>query len=181
MAVRLPALPTGAKTLRISTTLEVYFDRVFVAHEQACPDAVITEHPLATAELTNEGFPRRITHAQHRPEYVDADRAPFWDTRHPAGFYTAFGRCDELVADEDGALVIIGPGEDVVLRYQYAKIPAKYDIWTRRYVINAVGWCKDMDLYTDTRDSIEPLPASPKTNRSAKDAHRFSTRWMSGK
>jgi hypothetical protein len=53
--------------------------------------------------------------------------------------------------------------------------------WTRRYVLEARGWCKDMDLYTRDGDTVEPLPAHPRTAAAAALQQRFTTRYASGR
>jgi hypothetical protein len=57
----------------------------------------------------------------------------------------------------DGALAIFGPGEELQLEFEASQPPLNPG-WTRRYVLQARGWCKDMDLYTRDGDTVEPLP-----------------------
>lgn len=180
MSAPIPGLPEGATQLRIRTTLEIYFDRIFVAQAEDCPAARVTELQMASAELREVGFPHRINHAQRRPDYDYSDRAPLWDTRHPEGWYTAFGPCDELISREDGALAIIGPGEEVHVEWISTK-DMHPDGWSRRYVLDSKGWCKDMDLYTRTRDTIEPMPVAPENDHAEALMRDSRTRWRSGR
>jgi hypothetical protein len=54
--------------------------------------------------------------------------------------------------------------------------------WTRVYVIETHGWCKDMDLYTRTGDTIEPVPGRGKRDRCVDRLHRlYNTRYLSGR
>jgi hypothetical protein len=104
----------------------------------------------------------RNTGPQHQPGYDYERRAPLWDTRVQAGHYTEFGRVDELIAAQDGALAIIGPGEEIEVEFS-AELPELPAGWTRRFVLETHGWAKDMDLYTRDRDTLAPLPV-PGTN-----------------
>jgi hypothetical protein len=103
-----------------------------------------------------------------------------WDARHPAGLYTAEGAMTELLATDDGALAIIGPGDEVHLEFAPPWTPLGPG-WTRRYVLEARGWCKDMDVYTKDGDTVEPLPAHPGTASAAALQRRFTTRYASGR
>jgi hypothetical protein len=112
------------------------------------------------------------------PHYDDDARAPLDDTRHQRGWYTEFGNIDPLVADEDHAVAIFGPGEAVVLDFAAPSSSAP-DGWTRRVVLELRGWCKDMDLYTLDGETIEPLPG--KNTAARRRLHpRFNTRYASG-
>jgi len=180
MSVRIPELPTGATSLRMRTTLEIYFDRVFIAYSETCDQVRVRELALSGASVDVVGFPRRIDHAQRRPDYDYADRAPLWDTRHPEGWYTSLGPCAPLLEREDGALAIIGPGEEVDLRFHaiLEELPANA---RRRFVLDTKGWCKDMDLYTRGADSIMPMPAVGIDEDARELQAEYSVRWVGGK
>lgn len=180
MALPLPPLPRGTRRLRLRTNQEIYWDRLAVAWAEPSP---AREHalPLASAEVGVMGFPLRTTGPQRQPSYDLARIAPLWDTRIPAGLYTAFGRVDELVASDDDALAIIGPGEQIQLEFE-AALPPLPPGWTRRFVLEAHGWAKDMDLYTRDGDTVGPLPVSGKdpARRDRLNA-RYNTRFASGR
>jgi Tfp pilus assembly protein PilF len=180
MAVPLAHLPEGTRSLRLRTNQEIYWDRVSVAWAE--PAAAVQHRlPLATAEVGPMGFPRRSTGPQRQPSYDLGRIAPLWDTRIQSGFYTAFGRVDELVADDDDALAIIGPGEQVHLEFD-AALPPLAQGWTRRFVLETHGWAKDMDLYTRDGDSIGPLPVTGKdVARRDRLNNKYNTRFASGR
>jgi hypothetical protein len=134
--------------------------------------------PLRAAQLESDGFARRTTGPQREPHYDDGARLPLDDTRHPRGWYTEFGRIDPLVADEDSAVAIFGPGEAVVLDFAAPASPVS-EGWTRRLVLELRGWCKDMDLYTLDGDTIEPLPGKHTAARTRLHP-RFNTRYAAG-
>jgi hypothetical protein len=157
MSVPLGRLPAGTRELRIRTTQEIYWDRLAVAYVEPGVGATARALPLISARLAAGGFPRRETHEWRRPSYDYDRRVPLWDTRHLKGRYTATGPVTELLASADGALAIFGPGEELQLEFDASQPPLTPG-WTRRYVLQAHGWCKDMDLYTRDGDTVEPLP-----------------------
>ena len=75
------------------------------------------------------------------------------------GLYTEFGDVRELLARDDGALVVFGSGEEVA--FDFASPAAAQPGTTRRYVIETRGWCKDMDLFTRDGETVDPLPVGP--------------------
>ncbi|HEX4596629.1 MAG TPA: FG-GAP-like repeat-containing protein, partial [Burkholderiaceae bacterium] len=137
MAVPLSQLPAGTRALRLSTNQEIYWDRLAVAWAEAAA-AVKHELPLADAEVGPMGFPRPSLGPQRQPSYDFGRIAPLWDTRIQSGFYTAFGKVDELVAEDDDALAIIGPGEQIHLEFE-AALPPLEQGWTRRFVLETHG------------------------------------------
>lgn len=179
MAVPLPALPAGTTRLRLTTTLEVYWDHLAVAVAEPCPAACRHELPLIAARLVRCGFPRRTVGPQRQPFYDYAHRSPRSDMRHLPGVYTRFGPVHELVQATDNALAVFGAGEEVHLEFMACSRPVEPS-WSRRYVLEADGWCKDMDLYTQHGESVEPLPVDPnvRTTPRRKALHaRYHTRW----
>lgn len=178
MALPLPGLPRGTTALRLRTTQEIYWDRVAVVYEEPLPQARVTTLPLEAATLASGGFARRTTGPQRAPFYDYDQRLPLDDTRHQRGWYTAFGDARPLVAAHDDAVAIFGPGEEV--RLSFTTPPdAPPAGWTRRLVLDARGWCKDMDMYTRDGETIAPLPGRDTAARRALHA-RFNTRYASG-
>jgi hypothetical protein len=178
MALPLPPLPPGTTALRLRTSQEIYWDRIAVVYAEPLPDARRQVLPMRAARLESDGFAKRTTGAQRAPHYDDDARAPLADTRHQRGWYTEFGTIDPLVADEDHAVAIFGPGEAVVLDFEAPSSSAPQG-WTRRLVLELRGWCKDMDLYTLDGETIEPLPGTMTAAR-ARLHPRFNTRYASG-
>src|SRR5262249_1116499 len=178
MSVPLGRLPRGTRALRLSTTQEIYWDRLAVGYAAPAPFAATTVLPLTSASLAQTGFAHRDVHAQRRPSYDYDRRAPLWDARHQRGTYTALGSVTDLVAASDGAVAIVGPGEEVHLTFS-AALPPLRPGWTRRFVLDARGWCKDMDLYTRDGDTVAPLPG--RRAPAADDLQRrYTTRYESG-
>jgi hypothetical protein len=179
MSVPLGRLPRGTKELRLRTTQEIYWDRLAVAYALAEAPQVKQALPLEAARLASNGFPRREMHDGRRPSYDYDRRAALWDTRHLKGRYTAEGPIGDLLAAEDDAVAIFGPGEELHLEFAAPPQPPKAG-WTRRFVLETRGWCKDMDLYTKDSDTVEPLPGS-RGPIAAQLQARYTTRYQSGR
>lgn len=179
MAYPLPPLPSGTNALRLRTSQEIYWDRIAVVYAEPPPASVRRQRlPMRSATLGAVGFARRSTGPQRTPSYDDERRAPLGDTRHPRGWYTEFGAVAPLVAHEDGALAILGPGEAVDVAFEVPASPPPAG-WTRQLVLEARGWCKDMDLLTRDGETIEPLPGVDTPAR--RQLHpRFNTRYAAG-
>ncbi len=180
MSVPLPDLPAGTTKLRIRTNQEIYWDRISVAYAEPCPEAVRYELALHSAELSNVGFAHRTTATQRLPHYDYQHRRPLFDTRHMTGNYTAFGPVSELVYETDNALAIFGPGEEIDLAFD-AIVGEPLDDWTRCFVFETRGWCKDMDLYTRDGETVGPLPTAGAVTLQRDRFHRrYNTRYESG-
>lgn len=181
MSVPLKALPPGASALRLRTNMEIYWDRIAVAFAESSPEARRRMLPLRAARVAKTGFAQRTTFAQRRPHYDYGRRSPFWDTKYMAGLYTRLGPVEELVAEVDDALAIIGAGEEVHLEFA-----ALNDVppagWKRYFVLETNGWAKDMDLYTKDGETVGPLPATGKPGDRREILHaRYNTRYQSGR
>jgi hypothetical protein len=181
MVLPLPRLPDGTRSLRLSTNQEIYWDRVAVAWAEPCSDARREVLVPVEASLEYVGFPARSTGVQRVPHYDYGRRAPLWDTRYQRGFYTDFGPATPLVEEADDALAIFAAGEEIHLAFPAAAAPPS-EGWQRLYVLETVGWCKDMDLYTRDGDTVGPLPARGRDLDHRERLHaRFNTRFESGR
>ncbi len=181
MALPLSALPAGTEALRLRTNMEIYWDRIAVAFAEPPPRGLRHQVlDIGEARLGKPGFPKRITWAQNRPDFRYDLRKPFWDTRYMAGWYTRLGPVTELVARHDDAVAIFGPGEEIELRFPAPAAPPPAG-WTRRYVLEARGWAKDMDLFTKDGETLAPLPHSGQDPREARRLHQqYNLRYLAG-
>lgn len=199
MSVPLENLPPNTTQLRISTNQEIYFDRIAIAFAEPLPaSAARHDLKLEEAKVIQSGFAKRTTGAQRQPYYDYARRSPYWDTRYQRGFYTRIGPMTELVREHDEALAIFGPGEEVHMEFAADLPPIAFTLgassesadsegrWTRVFVLQLRGWCKDMDLFTKDGETIEPLPMSRQLSadelRHRDQLHeRYNTRYESGR
>ena len=180
MALPLPSLPEGTTALRLSSNMEIYWDRLQVVYESE-PDHF--DHKVIKPEIarvTRPGFPKRTNVAQKVPMYDYEDRSPFWDTKFQRGFYTALGEATPLVADTDGAVAIIGGGEEIHL--EFAALPPTSGDIKRYFVLDFRGWAKDMDLYTEHGETVGPIPTPDFVDKSKRDLlhARYNVRFQEG-
>ena len=183
MALPLPDLPAGTDALRISSNMEIYWDRVRVVMEEPLPIVMPPALRPVDARVGRTGFARRTTGAQRVPHYDYEARAPYWDAKYQRGFYTSFGDAAPLVADIDSAVAIIGSGEEIHLEFRAGLPPAPGD--RRFFAIEFYGWAKDMDLYTQHGDTVAPLPllddtAAAALGRRARLHARYNVRFQAG-
>ncbi len=156
IALPLPDLPAGTTALRLKSNMEIYWDRLRVVAEETSPGALATTLAPAAARVARTGFAKRTTGPQRLPHYDYDARAPYWDAKVQRGFYTALGDALELARERDGALAIIGSGEEVHLEFPAMDEPKPGQ--RRYFAVRFHGWAKDMDLYTRDGDTVAPLP-----------------------
>lgn len=177
----LGALPEGTTALRLKTNQEIYWDKLVVAEAEL--DVPMQTHHLALlgAMVSKTGFPVRTDRSQRVPSYDYNQREPFWDAEYQEGFYTALGPASELVQEHDNNLAIIGPGDELELRFDSA-LPALRKGWTRTFVVDLKGWAKDMDLYTRDGQTLSPLPVDPAVPAGNRELESvFNTRFQVGR
>ncbi len=156
MALPLPVLPKGTNALRLSSNLEIYWDRIRVVRASDQLDAMSKRIRPEKAIVRTSGFAHRTTGPQRTPYYDYDKRHTNGDAKLATGFYTVTGNATELVFDTDSAIAIIGSGEEVHLEFE-VPLPPK-DGYRRFYALEFQGWAKDMDLYTEEGDTVDPLP-----------------------
>ena len=74
------------------------------------------------------------------------------------GTYTRYGDVLPLLEKADDRFVIFGSGEEVMLDFDAARLPALSDGWQRDYFFYANGFVKDMDFYEADALTVHPLP-----------------------
>ena len=185
ISVPLDRLPAGCTQLRIRTNQEIYWDRLAVAWAEPCPAAQRHDLALGAADLHFAGFPQRTIGPQRQTTFDYDRRTPVDDVRYLTGYYTRFGDVLELLAATDDAVATIGSGEEIDL--SFAALPENLSPdWTRRYVLEVRGWCKDTDLFTKDGETVEPLPTRPNASaddrrRRAELHRRYFTRFEAGR
>jgi tetratricopeptide (TPR) repeat protein len=144
---------------RITTSMRIYWDRIFLAEVGASPEPRITRLSPAYADLHARGYPREHSPDGKQPlvyDYNLMDRTfPF---RNLAGSYTRFGAVTELLEEADDRFVIFGRGEELTLKFKATGLPHLPRGWKRSFVLYTNGYCKDMDPNTAFPDTVEPLP-----------------------
>ena len=157
MSFPLPDLPDGADALRFRSNLEIYWDHLRVVRAESLRDVSATRVSPNRALVRASGFARRTTGLQRTPYYDYNNRLTRGDAKHAAGFYTSMGDAIELVGETDSAMAIVGSGEEIHLEFKVPDSPKSG--YRRFYALEFQGWAKDMDLYTERGDTVEPLPS----------------------
>jgi tetratricopeptide (TPR) repeat protein len=180
MALPVPraSLPDGTTALRMRMNVELYLDSVRLVEREPLPAAPV-ELTLSRASLASVGFAKWSIGPQKQPFYDRGRLLPLWDCRVQRGLYTEFGDVRELLARDDGALVVFGSGEEVAFDFA-SPAPAKPGT-VRRYVLETRGWCKDMDLFTRDGETVDPLPVEPVDDKARELMKATRTRPGGGK
>lgn len=116
--------------------------------------------PMASSELHYRGFSREMPRTRHEPhwyDYTTVSTEPAWPPLR--GKYTRYGNVQELLAFNDDMLVVMSPGDEMVVRFDLPRedLPAG---WVRDFVLHSVGWDKDAAMNTLEGQSSLPLPFS---------------------
>jgi hypothetical protein len=152
-------LPRGTQRIRITTNLQIYWDNILVNRTAQDQDSRLTPVPLARADLRYHGFPLKI---ENQPPgnvvYVYEKTSATGPYTRPAGAYTRYGDVLPLLTGYDDRLAVFGSGDEVVLDFDPAKLPALPKGWTRDYFFVANGYEKDMDFYAAEANTVQPLP-----------------------
>ncbi|TWT50101.1 hypothetical protein KOR42_36480 [Thalassoglobus neptunius] len=144
--------------LRISTSMELYWDEICFTTETAELPSETTPLKLVSADLHYRGVSRMTPGDHFGPEQFDyehVDTAPAWQSM--GGMFTRYGDVRELLLSTDAQMVVMGSGDEMTLSFA---VPEKEipEGWTRDFIIRNVGWDKDANLHTIYGQSSEPLP-----------------------
>jgi FG-GAP-like repeat len=147
--------------VRIETSAEIYWDQAFVVIGENTTDE-IQQSPLAldSAELHYRGFSSVVMTTRDQPhwyDYNEVSQQPAWPPIE--GVFTRFGDVTELLSTDDDRLVVMGSGDEMVIRFAIPDAPIPKG-WKRDFVLHSTGWDKDCDLNTLEGQSSLPLPFS---------------------
>jgi hypothetical protein len=148
---------SGPRRLRLSTNLEIYWDRLGFAEGR--PDVKLEPRrmELRSAELRFRGYSltgQNAASSPERPRYVLAGTAPRW--RDLEGYHTRFGDVKELLLRVDDRYVIMNAGDELAFSFTAAPPPAPGQ--RRDFVVMGDGWVKDGDYNTTFSRTMLPLP-----------------------
>jgi hypothetical protein len=148
---------SGPRRLRLSTNLEIFWDRLGWAVGRPDVRVVPERLPLDAADLVYRGYSvttRRASSAPERPRYVLDGTTPRWLDLE--GYYTRFGDVRPLVGTIDDRYVIMNAGDELRLRFR-AGSPARAGL-VRDFILLSDGWVKDGDYNTTASRTVLPLP-----------------------
>ena len=160
IAVELPSelFEDGDSRLRLATSMELYWDEIFFTVDEPAADTREQALPLLAADLRQRGVSAVVEHPQLGPERYDYSQvrtAPAWPPMR--GYFTRYGDVTELIVDADDRIVVLGSGDELLVRFATPPEPPP-EGWTRDFVLHNVGWDKDADLHTVYGQTVEPLP-----------------------
>jgi hypothetical protein len=94
-----------------------------------------------------------------QPEQFDYQSVSLFSMWNPTpGNYTRYGSVDELLAEPDDRMVVMGSGDEIRVRFAAAELPALPGGWKRDFLLLVDGWAKDADANTAYSQSVLPLP-----------------------
>ncbi|MBA2353244.1 MAG: hypothetical protein H0V80_01105, partial [Acidobacteria bacterium] len=155
--------PGAPRRLRLTTNLEIFWDRL--AWAVGRPDVAVTARrlPLQSADLRYRGYSALVPHepsVPERPRYAVEGTAPRWLDLE--GYHTRLGDVRPLLGAVDDRYVIMNAGDELALRFaEVAPPPAGM---VRDFLVLGDGWVKDGDFNTSFSRTVLPLPthASPR-------------------
>jgi hypothetical protein len=155
------ALPDGPAKLRITTNLQVSWDRVALYTDAAVlhGDAVV-EVPVVRAEKAWLGIPREVKGPENRwREFPREGLAGASDWVAQDLPRTPDGDVSALLSAVDGRVAVVQPGEELLMGFDAAALPPPADGRQRTYVLATHGWVADADPHTaPPAELIGPLP-----------------------
>jgi hypothetical protein len=152
-------LPLGARRIRITTNLQVYWDDIRIDRSPQDGPVQLTAAPLTSANLAFYGHPRQIEgEPRGNVKYVYEDVSPTGPFARQAGDYTRYGDVLPLLTSFDDRYVVFGTGDEIALEFDPSKLPALPAGWTRDHFFLVNGYEKDMDFYAADGFTVEPLP-----------------------
>ena len=147
------------RKLRISTNMDLSWDRIFLAPHRDGAAVTHTEIAARGADLHFLGYPREFSPDGRQPNLLDHANIDTSDTwlRMP-GAYTRYGDVTELVRSADDRFAILAAGDEITLRFPASALSPVPPGCVRTFLLKSDSFCKDMDLYTGGSQSVEPLP-----------------------
>ena len=116
--------------------------------------------PILSSELHYRGFSLELPRSAHSPHWYDYNTrtlGPAWPPLR--GKFTRYGNVLDLISFNDDTLVVMAPGDEMIVRFELPKTPIP-EGWVRDFVLHSVGWDKDAAMNTLEGQSSLPLPFS---------------------
>ncbi|HTO04329.1 MAG TPA: FG-GAP-like repeat-containing protein [Opitutus sp.] len=179
-------LPAGARRLRLTTSFQIYWDRIALLRKRELPPSRMHVRPFDRANLRWRGFSALETAADGSlrvPTFDNVTDQPSWRTTLE-GWCTRYGETGELIARTDGMLAVLNGGDALELELRADALPPVPEGFTRTFFLSAVGWDKEENNNTIAGNTVEPLPGQLPVATDA-DAlerpewtQRYNTRWV---
>jgi hypothetical protein len=156
----------GRCVLRLRTNLEVYWDQAFVAPLSAvassasvAPSTIHVRH-LDVQEATLSARPCMLEYSPdgRQPTIYDYDQPAAVPVSRLAGGITRYGDVTDLLRATDDCFVLFGPGDELTVYFDAARLPPLPAGWRRSFVLRTWGYCKDCSPFTESGETVRPLP-----------------------
>jgi hypothetical protein len=144
--------------LRLRTNMEIYWDQIFVAPLLDERALSITTLDAQSATLTVRGFLREVSPDGKPPVLYDYDQPLPVPESQMMGRVTRLGDVTSLLRAVDDRFVIVGPGDEVTVRFDARRLKEPTKGWQRSFVLRTWGYCKDSAPFTATGGAVGPLP-----------------------
>ncbi|MEM7248964.1 MAG: FG-GAP-like repeat-containing protein [Acidobacteriota bacterium] len=151
---------SGPQRLRLETNLQVSYDQaVFYEQARVLPAERRRVAPLIRAEKRWLGIPGEVQGPQNRwRSFPREGLVGASDWVEQDGERTGDGDVRTELATTDRDVLVLRPGEEVLLGFDVAALPAPDAGRVRTHVLDLHGWVKDFDPHTMHRESVGPLP-----------------------
>ncbi len=182
-------LPSGTSRLRLTTSFELYWDRIALFQRKPSSPSQITQFNIASARLAWRGYPKQTRRDDRHPIVPDPNviipQPPWRGTL--TGWCTRYGDIRELLEEVDDRLAILNGGDAAVIEFPDTAPPLP-EGWTRDFFLFVDGWDKDGDYNVAHGDRVAPLPFHGMDDqRNGTDERalvpndwttRYNTRWV---
>jgi tetratricopeptide (TPR) repeat protein len=152
-------LPVGTRRIRITTNLQVYWDKILISRTHQTQNSRVTRVVLTQADLRYHGFPLKVEgNPPGNVKYVYEQASATGPYTRPIGAYTRYGDVHSLLTSTDDRLAVFGSGDEIALDFDPSALPPLPEGWVRDYFFAAEGYEKDMDFYAADGNTVAPLP-----------------------
>jgi hypothetical protein len=142
--------------VRISTNMEIYWEKAVAGRAASDARVRTTELPPAKAELRFLGYPKELRRSPESYDYQAVSKTGPFVAHH--GAYTRYGDVTELTQAADDRYVIMATGDEVALEFDATRLPPLPAGWKRTVVFKAEGFEKGMDYLIPNPFTVGPLP-----------------------
>ena len=150
--------PGTKRKVRLVTNMEIYWNQIQWGIQHSADELKKTELDFSSAELRYRGFSEVKRPGRFVPEIPNyqniSGTTPMWSDLE--GFYTRFGKVNELLKKTDDRYVIMNAGDELVFKFPVQAEPESG--WKRDFVLVGDGWVKDGDYNTGFSTTVLPLP-----------------------
>jgi len=139
--------------------MRIYWDQILCDTSAGNFPTRLTRLAPSIADLRWRGFSREYSPNGSQPMTYDYDKISFtspWKVM--TGRYTREGDVLALLRSADDMFVISRPGDEITLSFAADRLPPLPDGWTRRFLLYADGFSKEMDINSASPDQIGPPP-----------------------